>query len=967
MSLAENAPIDVFVSYNALDRSAAQLLARMLSDAGVRVWLDVSDLAGGQEWQHELERAIAEARSVAILLGNHGVTGWQKTEMQLALIQHRRRNCAIIPVLQPDSPHAPQLPMLLEPFQWVDFRGGFDPEGVQGLIRSILADRSATRPVSPVRPHQPPRQVSISKLPAAPKHFVGRDGELQRLDDAWDDEQTNLVCIVAFGGVGKSSLVAEWLQRLRKQNWRGADWVLGYSFYSQGERDDGVSSADSFINKALQDFGDPHPALGAARDRAERLAKCIRRQRTLLVLDGMEPLQWGPASGRAGQIKDQGLRTLIRELAAHNPGLCVVTTREAVTEITDCASIDLNQLSNEAGAALLSALGVKGTTEQLKTASAEVKGHGLALTLLGNYVRKAFQGDIRRLKYAELWNADQLMEGHAQKLMQTYERWLGAGRELSLLRLMGLFDRPATQDCLEALRQAPAIPDVTEALVDADDADWNLAISNLAECGLVTRVEGDGATAAIDAHPLIREYFALRLSEEFAVGASQAHRRVAEHLLRTAPERPQTFEELVPLFLAASHSLRAGDYAAALDIYSRRIQRGAEMFATTRLGAHGAALALLSQFFVGGNWGVPIWRRKPIPCDVPPDMGMLVLQQTSMCLRGARGFGTPELEQVHARWLELAQEQRDIRAIGHVLCAQWVHYLTRGLHAKAREVGDRCLQLANNQTPRRPTLLVECQLLQGFNAFMRGDLQKSRDWLELGLATYEEIQDPSACLVAGQDPRMACLGRYAQILWLQGDVARARELVEEVLRWEGLNGSPFTHAMTLCFAGMVAQFDGDLPRTQQLAEGAIKLSDNLNFLHWKIYGKMFLGWSLAVLGDPAGIELLQRTQDEWHDNGGGVLLPYYYALQADALMHHGRDSQAWEKLLLAEAAVRTHDERFWEAEVYRLQACCQQRLGGDAATIDGLLDRAIQTARAQGARSLEQRALRTRADFAAKL
>ncbi len=963
MPQAENAPIDVFLSYNALDRAAAQQLARLLSDAGVRVWIDVAQLAGGQEWQHELDVAITTTRAFAILIGNHGVSGWQDAEIQAALNQHRRQSRPIIPVLLPDAPPEPQLPTFLERFQWIDFRGGFDPDGVPGLVRSILADRSSTRPVASTRPRQPPRQVSISKLPAAPKHFVGRDAELERLDAAWDDDQTNVICIVAFGGVGKSSLVAEWLQRLRRQNWRGADWVLGYSFYSQGERDDGVSSADSFINKALQDFGDSNPSLGTAWERAERLAKCIRRQRTLLILDGMEPLQWGPASGRAGQIKDQGLRALLRELAAHNPGLCVVTTREAVTDISDCAAIDLNQLSNEAGAALLSALGVKGTPAQLKTASDEVQGHGLALTLLGNYVRKAFQGDIRRLKSAELWSADQRTEGHAQKLMQTYERWLGAGCELSILRMMGLFDRPATQDCLDALRQPPAIPDLTEALVDVDDADWNLAISNLSECGLITRVDADGATAAIDAHPLIREYFSLRLSKEFAAGASQAHRRVAEHLQQTAPEFPETFEELVPLFLAAAHSMRAGDYEVALKLYSHRIQRGAQMFATTRLGAHGAALALLSQFFVGGNWGVPIWQRKPIPCVVPPDLGMLVLQQTSLSLRGARGFGTPELEPVHARWLELALVQKDFRAVGHVLCAQWVHSLTRGLHAKAREVGDRCLQLANGQTPRRPTLLVECHLLQGFNAFMSGELQKSREWLELGLATYDEIPDPSACLIAGQDPRMACLGRYAQVLWLQGDVTRARELVAEALRWEGLTGSPFTHAMTLCFAGMVAHFDVDVHRTRQLAEGAIKLSDSLNFLHWKIYGKMFLGWSLALSGDPAGIDVLQRTQDEWHDNGGGVLLPYYCALQAEALMHHDRPAAAMEQLHRAEAAVQQHDERFWEAEVFRLQACCQQRLGEDAATIEHLLGRAIQSAQVQGARSLEQRALQSREEF----
>ncbi|OYW22700.1 MAG: hypothetical protein B7Z55_04350 [Planctomycetales bacterium 12-60-4] len=80
-------------------------------------------------------------------------------------------------------------------------------------------------------------------------------------------------------------------------------------------------------------------------------------------------------------------------------------------------------------------------------------------------------------------------------------------------------------------------------------------------------------------------------------------------------------------------------------------------------------------------------------------------------------------------------------------------------------------------------------------------------------------------------------------------------------------------------------------------------------------------------------------------------------------MHHGRFVQAEEKLLAAEAAVLRHDERFWEAEVYRLQACCQHHLGRDTAIVNRWLDRAIVAARSQGASSLEQRALRTKSEL----
>ena len=94
------------------------------------------------------------------------------------------------------------------------------------------------------------------------------------------------------------------------------------------------------------------------------MAELVKQQRTLLVLDGLEPLQ-NPPPVDAGRIKDPGLQCLLRELARHNPGLCVVTTRLAVDDLKDFAgsaamSIDLEHLSPEAGAAYLAHVGVQG-------------------------------------------------------------------------------------------------------------------------------------------------------------------------------------------------------------------------------------------------------------------------------------------------------------------------------------------------------------------------------------------------------------------------------------------------------------------------------------------------------------------------------------------------------------------------------------------------------------------------------
>ena len=193
------------------------------------------------------------------------------------------------------------------------------------------------------------------------------------------------------------------------------------------------------------------------------MAKLISHRRTLLVLDGLEPLQ-NPPGAQEGRLREPSLQALLKELAAFNTGLCVITTRLPVADIADhertsAPRRDLEQLSSDAGAKLLRALGVKGDEAELRSASDEFSGHCLALTLLGSYLTDAYDGDIRCRKEVSGHLSHDVRQGvHARKVMESYQTWFGEGPELSVLRMLGLFDRPADEKALGALLKPPAIP-----------------------------------------------------------------------------------------------------------------------------------------------------------------------------------------------------------------------------------------------------------------------------------------------------------------------------------------------------------------------------------------------------------------------------------------------------------------------------------------------------------------------------
>ncbi len=111
------------------------------------------------------------------------------------------------------------------------------------------------------------------------EELFGRQKELEILDKVWDSESTHVISLVAWGGVGKSTLVNKWLERMKAENFRGAKQVFAWTFHSQGSGEK-VTSADMFFSEALSWFGDPDPVKGSPWDKGERLADLIRKKKT---------------------------------------------------------------------------------------------------------------------------------------------------------------------------------------------------------------------------------------------------------------------------------------------------------------------------------------------------------------------------------------------------------------------------------------------------------------------------------------------------------------------------------------------------------------------------------------------------------------------------------------------------------------------------------------------------------------
>jgi hypothetical protein len=74
-----------------------------------------------------------------------------------------------------------------------------------------------------------PAEISVARLPVTGSDVFGREEDIAFLDRAWANKNVNVVTIVAWAGVGKSTLINHWLRRMAAEHYRSAQMVFGWS------------------------------------------------------------------------------------------------------------------------------------------------------------------------------------------------------------------------------------------------------------------------------------------------------------------------------------------------------------------------------------------------------------------------------------------------------------------------------------------------------------------------------------------------------------------------------------------------------------------------------------------------------------------------------------------------------------------------------------------------------------------
>ena len=598
----------VFISYSRKDRPRAVQVEEFLKSRGISAWFD-RNLKEGENFHRRIREELKAARRVIVIWTKTSVESeWVNAEATYArdrrtpLIQMRWESCDVSPPFNLDH--------------------GINVAKFDDATKDQLLTAIGAVPVAGTRRTNAhtliDADVELGTIPSTSADILfGRHTEIEALVRHAESEYTRLSIVHALGGEGKTSLLNHWIQSMQARGWGGARRVFGWSFYAHGSEGRAQASADRFFDEALAFFGYDGPPLQLSEAKARELARLIKRERTILILDGLEPLQHMTGSrGAAGRIRDAGLKRLMRDILTIPECFCLITTRVELGDLRDQSQpliqrLKLPPLPRPAAIEMLRHLGVKGRDVDLEAAVTERGGHALTLSLLGRFLRTVHGGDVRRRAdirgLEELDAATVTGERSVAAIMEHYEYEYSvrrtevergakaqqsstAARQLAFLRLLGLFDRPTPYEALRAIISARPTTAITETLASATEGELRFALAALADLGLLN-LSGDG----VDAHPLVRSYFRVRLTRsDLQPSARAAHLIVSNYFKKSAQSSDRaSISALEPWIQAIQHSCAAGDIRNAYQMYVG-IDRGSEHALTKRFGAHGTNIELIS-------------------------------------------------------------------------------------------------------------------------------------------------------------------------------------------------------------------------------------------------------------------------------------------------------------------------------------------------------------------------------------
>lgn len=787
--------------------------------------------------------------------------------------------------------------------------------------------------------------------------LIGREEEADLLLRRWSKAKSGegqVVLLAGEGGIGKSRLTAEILQRLGDEPHTRLRYFCSpqhtssalYPIISQMERAAGIAHEDAPLARldkldvVLARSATPVPdrALiaellllsGDGRYPALQLSPQQRRQKTLdALISQLETL------GRAAPllmvfedahwIDPTSMELLGRTIdrVAKLPALLIVTFRPELEAPwigrPHVTALTLNRLAQrEIGAMIERVVGNKPLPAKVINDLIErTDGIPLFVEEMTKAVMEAVRSAAEHVVATIPSPTSTVPASLHASLMARLDR-LGSAREV--VETAAVIGREFSHALLAAVEHQPG------AALDA-------ALDRLVAAGMIIR-------QGTPPHAIYR--FKHALMQDAAYGTLLRGRREALHA-RIADVYEQQFAEIVDAHpeLLAHHLALAGAAERSIAFWLKAAR------AAIGNGAVAEAVAQLRRglTLVDEISDESVRQRHEIELQITLGNALMAL----------KGYSAAETDAAFRRARELCLDAEDTTQLVRVLWGQFTGDFAGGRERASLRVAEELLALSERLNDGGGRHLGHASV--GASLLHLGAFAEARAHFDRAL-TAEAEQQREWAYRFGQSGRVVAHSYLSLDLLLLGFADQGRRHAElSIAEAQGL-----AHPPSLCFAHSIASrfyyLCGD---SQSLAEHAAivaRLADEQGLGLWQALGGIYLGWSHSAGGavDEA-IELIRSGLKKYRAVGAGLGLPLYFLSLAEIVGRAGDCRGALRLIDEAQKVIDGGEEGWVSPEVHRLAGQTVLLLPEpELAKAQAHFERAIAIAREQKSRFCELRA-----------
>ncbi len=418
----------------------------------------------------------------------------------------------------------------------------------------------------------------------------------------------------------------------------------------------------------------------------------------------------------------------------------------------------------------------------------------------------------------------------------------------------------------------------------------------------------------------------------------QLHGRIAEVLEGGSPGVGETGPEVL-----AHHLTEAGLAARAIPYWRR-----AGELAAGRSG-NVEAIAHLRK-------GLELIGTQP---DGPEqlDEELALLLAIGGPLIATKGYAAAEVERTYGRASALCNQLERAAELFPVLRGLWNCFFLRGELQRAHDLAERLVVLAEEEgTPVRRAL---ARRALGSTLLYLGRFTDAAAALNEGSAIDDAVaawEDSGHLLLYTERAGVVCRLYSAWTLWFLGFPDRGLQQVEAGLALSQRLAHANSIAFAQNYAALLHSFRREFAAAQGRAEAALAIASDYRLPQWLAEATICQGFAQAGLGQSTeGIAQLQTGLTAWNAIGARLLETLWLGLIAEAHLQAGHFDDALAALDRAAKTADATGECYYQAQLYRLRGLALAETG-DAGEAAAWLQRAIDTARSQQAKSLELRA-----------